>query len=110
MAVLGGLTTSTAYATPPSEVTLSYDKAKQVLHVVAKHPSDRLTRHYLRHLVIYRNDVAVDTLSFARQMYAWGMEEDVALPAEGGDLIRIEMFCSKGGIGKGQTQVPADDE
>lgn len=114
MPVFAGLTifmaVSIAFATPPAEVILNYDKDTQTLHVAAKHPSDRLTRHYLRRMVIYDNDVPVNTLDFTRQQYAWGLEEDVPLVVKGGHKVRVELFCSKGGIGEGETEVPPDDE
>ena len=96
----------TASATPPSDMSLTYDIEKSVLRVFAKHPSQRLERHYLRRLVIYKNDAAAKTVTFARQKLAAGLEEDIEFKAEPGDTINVEAFCSQGGSGKAQIEIP----
>ncbi|MBI4308850.1 MAG: hypothetical protein HY591_00810 [Candidatus Omnitrophica bacterium] len=99
---------ATSFATPPSDMSLTYDKEKNIVHVSAKHPSGRLERHYVRRLVIYKNDGPVETLNFPRQKLAAGLEEDIELKAGPGDRISIEAFCSQGGSGKAQIEIPQD--
>jgi hypothetical protein len=95
-------------ATPPNEVKLSYDSALKVLHVNAEHPSDRLERHYLRTIVITQNGQQVKVMTLPRQTLARGLSVDIDLPAQGDDLINVELFCSQGGHGTGEIKLPPD--
>lgn len=99
------IASSLSLATPPSEVTITYNAGKELLHVVAKHPSDRLHRHYLRKMIVYKNGDADSTLYFGLQRFAWGLEEDVLLKAKPGDKLKIELFCSQGGSGEVEMTV-----
>ena len=98
-----------ASATPPSEILLSYDTDKSILHVSARHPSERLQRHYLRRLVISKNDVVVQTVTFSSQKLASGLEEDIEFKADPGDKISVEVFCSQGGSKKAELLIPKPD-
>ena len=95
-----------AFATPPSQIELSYDALKGNLHIEAEHPSDRLDRHYLRRMVIYKNDVQDQELFYPRQTYAAKFVADTALKADPGDRIAVELFCSQGGVGRQEITVP----
>lgn len=100
-------------ATPPTNVTLTYDVEKKMLHVSAKHATESLDRHYLRRVVIYKNDQEVDAVNLTRQKMPSGIEEDIALEAQQGDRIAVSIYCKKGGEGKGEmtvTVVPMDAE
>ena len=95
-----------ASATPPSGMSLTYDSEKNILHVSARHPSERLQRHYLRRLVISRNDVVAQTVIFSGQKLAAGLEEDIEFKAGPGDKISVEVFCSQGGSAKARIEIP----
>lgn len=95
-----------SWATPPSEVTVSYDQDKQVLHVEAKHPSDRLERHFLRVMKISHDATELKTVTFPRQTLAWGLSTDVDLPTKGGEHIKVELFCSQGGHKDATIDIP----
>ena len=97
---------SPVFAAPPSAMTLSYDTVKNSLHVSAAHPSDRLERHYLRRLTVYKNDEEAKTVFWARQKLPAGIEEDIDLNAVPGDHVRVEVFCSQGGFAKAEYIVP----
>lgn len=105
-----GMTALAAFATPPSEVAITYDDAKGILHVSAGHPSQRPSRHYLRRLVIYKNGASVNELNFGFQKLAGGMEEDVPLKAGPGDRIKVELFCSQGGSGEAELTIAKPEQ
>ncbi len=98
-----------AGATPPSGIKLTYDVEKQVLHISAAHPSENMGKHYLRRIVIYKNDQEADALNLSRQKIPAGLEEDVSLAAQGGDKLSVEIFCYKGGSGKGEMTIPKEE-
>lgn len=102
-----------AEATPPTHVTLTYDIEKKMLHVSAKHATESLDRHYLRRIVIYKNEQEVDAFNLTRQKMPSGIEEDIAMEAQQGDRIAVSIYCKKGGEGKGDmtvTVIPKDEE
>ena len=99
-------TVSLVGATPPSSVNLKYDLEKQTLYIEAAHVSENLDRHYLRRIVIYKNDIQVDAITLTRQKIPTGIEEDVKVSAQGGDKLSAEVFCKKGGVARGEMTVP----
>ncbi|MBI3314364.1 MAG: hypothetical protein HYZ86_00265 [Candidatus Omnitrophica bacterium] len=114
--------TSFVWATPPTEMEISYDpappsagQARGVLHVEAKHISDHLDKHYLRRLVIYRNGVKEQEIAYTRQKYPSKFIEDIPLIVKPGETISVEVFCSQGGSKRAELTIdsispaPADD-
>ena len=108
LAVLIGMTIFLypVFAAAPRDVVLSYDVPRGVLHVSAKHPTDRQDRYYIRLLVVYRNGEKAKEVEFHRQKSPAGMEEGVELEAKAGDNIRVELFVSNGGSAKAEYTVP----
>ncbi len=96
---------SLACATPPSDISISYDPIKNILHISAHHPTDRMSRHYLRTVVISKNGTAADTKIFSRQSSPSGIEEDIAFEAIKGDKIGVVVSCSQGGSAEASTTV-----
>ena len=88
---------SSAWATPPTTLDLTYDPATGVLHVEAKHISDHLDKHYLRRLVIDRNGAKEKEIAYTRQKYPSKFVEDIPFIAKPGETIAVEVFCSQGG-------------
>ena len=72
----------------------------------ATHATDKLHKHFLRRIVIYRNDLQVDSVNLPFQRSPAGIEQDIAVPAAGGDKISVTVACSKGGEGKADVVVP----
>ena len=89
-----------AYATPPTQIDLTYDLDKGNLHIEAKHPTDNLNKHYLRRLVVYKNDIQEQEFSYIRQTLPSKLVEDVAITAKIGDVLAVELFCKDGGSKK----------
>ena len=101
---------SVAFATPASDINLKYDLKKNVLHISAKHPTDRKERYYIRRVMVYDNDVMVKEVTFPRQKNPVAFEEDIELTAVTGDRIRVEMFSSEGGKALGEYIVEPSSE
>ena len=98
--------TFNAWATPPSSLTLTYDVDKQMLHVSAVHASERLDKHYLRRIVVFKNNEEIDTVNLTRQKAPSGVEEDIPVETVGGEKLSVQIYCSKGGLGRGEVDVP----
>lgn len=88
---------SSAWATPPTTLDLTYDPTAGVLQVEAKHISDHLDKHYLRRLVIDRNGAKDKEIAYTRQKYPSKFIEDIPFIAKPGETIAVEVFCSQGG-------------
>ena len=99
-----------AWATPPISVTITYDLNRQVLHIDAPHPSDKLDKHYLRKVQIYLNGKEAATVFYPRQKLPSGLAEDISFAAEAGDNISVELTCSQGGIGKASLDISKPPE
>ena len=91
------LFSSFAHATPPTQIDLTYDLDKGNLHVEAKHPTDNLNKHYLRRLVVYKNNDQEQEFSYIRQTSPSKLVQDVPIIAKPGDVLAVEAFCKEGG-------------
>jgi len=93
-------------AHPPSDIELSYDHAEQVLLVKMKHISSDPQDHRIRQITVYLNGQEFQQHFFVQQTTAQGLEEELYVPAEEGDVIRIKAICSKAGFAEAELTVP----
>ena len=98
---------SSAWATPPSRMDLTYDAKLGILHVEAHHPSDNLSTHYLRRLVVYQNGAQVKEMFYFKQNAPVKFTEDIPITAKEGDILAVEVFCIKGGSKRVEMTVTA---
>ena len=102
-----GMTISYAWAAPPAQIDLAYDLAKGNLHVEAKHPTSNIDKHYLRRLIVYKNNIQEQEFSYIRQTLPSKLVEDVAVIAKPGDVLAVEVFCKEGGSKRAEIDVIA---
>ncbi len=95
-----------AHATPPSEMHLAYQNG--TLNIEARHMSENLGKHYLRRLVVYKNDAQEKELTYIRQASPPKFIESIPLDAVPGDVLAVEVFCVKGGSKRAELIVPSD--
>ena len=79
-----------------TSITLTYDLDKASLHVEAVHPSSNWEIDYVRMMTVSLNGQIVSTSNYYHQTSAAGFSEDVSLPAQVGDVITVELFCTGG--------------
>jgi len=91
------LAVGSSFATPPTSIDLTYDRAKASLHVAAAHPSFNLEKSYVRLMNVFVNGTQVRTLNYFKQNDYDQFTDDVPLTAQIGDVIKVELFCSLGG-------------
>lgn len=84
-------------ARPPSQIELAYDREKQSLHVVVKHISDNMRKHYIRKIDVSRNDEDPVPYYFSSQTSAAELIIDIPLEAQPNDVIYVEAVCSEAG-------------
>ena len=79
-----------------TSITLTYDLDKASLHVEAVHPSSNWEIDYVRMMTVSLNGRVVTTLNYYHQTKAAGFSDDVALNANAGDVITVDLFCTGG--------------
>ena len=79
-----------------TSITLTYDLDKSSLHVEAVHPSNNWEIDYVRMMTVSLNSQVVSTLNYYHQTSAAGFSEDVAVNAQVGDVITVQLFCTGG--------------
>lgn len=95
---MGMLLAQAAMATPPVSISLSYDLDKGLLHVEAVHPSFDLNKSYVRLVNIYLNGDQVSQQDYYRQNDYNAFSDDIPVTAHVGDKIKVEVFCTLGGM------------
>ena len=86
-----------ALAHAPSKIDLTYDADKKVLHLEMTHVSTNLLKHYIRKIIIYKNEEEVQNIYLVKQTTASTVVEDVPLEAKDGDVIRVKAICAEAG-------------
>ena len=99
-----------AMATPPTEILLSYDKEKEVLHVEATHVSNKPEKHYLRKFIVSLNGNPQPEIYFHRQVDPAKFVTDIPLKAKEGDVIAVEISCSQGGVKTEELTIPVEEK
>ena len=97
---------SFAYATSPSQMNLSYDQDKGILHIEAHHPSDNMNTHYLRRLVLYQNGTQIKEIFYFKQNAPVKFIENIPIIAKEGNVLAVEVFCVKGGSKRAEITIP----
>ncbi len=85
-------------ATPPSEIQLQYDRDRKVLAIQVAHVTRDLTEHFIRKILVYKNEEAPLSYFFTRQPSADELKTEVHLELKAGDTARVKAVCSKAGF------------
>jgi len=109
MGVLMFLWAFTAQAHPPTDIVLSYNHDEQVLHVKMKHVTSDPQEHRIRQIIVFLNGQDFEHHFFVQQTSAEGLDEELYVPAEEGDVIRIKAICSQAGFAEAEIMVPAKE-
>jgi hypothetical protein len=93
-------------ATPPESLDISYSKELGILIVQGPHPTQDRFEHFIRRLIVTRNQDEPQKFYVTRQDSAGGFKIEVPFKAEPGDSLRIEVFCSQGGTKSADFALP----
>ncbi|MGY5874729.1 MAG: hypothetical protein RTU30_03190 [Candidatus Thorarchaeota archaeon] len=81
-------------ASAPTAIELSYDYESQKLFVDVDHYSDDVYYHRVGSVVVYRNYEYYRIWEYAKQTDIEGLEVELKVPAEPGDVITVIALCS----------------
>ncbi|HOT02945.1 MAG TPA: hypothetical protein PK069_02045 [Methanolinea sp.] len=87
-----------AIAHSPSDLRLDYDQGTSTLRVTVTHQVDDSSSHYVREVVIQKNGVTVDTVTYASQPSRESFTYSYPLTLDPGDLARVTARCNIGGF------------
>lgn len=86
-----------AIAHSPSDMRLDYDHGLGTLLVSVTHQVDDSSTHYVREVVIQKNGVTVDTVTYASQPSRETFTYSYPVTLEPGDVARVTARCNIGG-------------
>ncbi len=95
-----------AMARPPTAINLSYDLEKRNLHIEAEHVTKNPRKHFIRQIIVYKNDVRVEKRFYVQQTSASMLTEDFALEAASTDALRVEVVCNEAGRKEATLVIP----
>ena len=98
-------TSSSAEANPPQRIELSYNQETQILTIRVYHVSQRTRTHYIRRIVVSRNDEPVTEDLFPSQN-PWGIEHQVKVETKSGDVLTVKATCSDVGMKEESLTIP----
>lgn len=102
------LTCPLSFATPPGDLTLSYDLDAGMLPVQGPHPTQDRFKHYIRRMVVKQNQQEPQTFYFTRQDSASEFKQTVPLKMKAADKIHIQVYCSQGGSKEADLVIPEE--
>jgi len=93
-------------ANPPKEIKLNYDKDKKVLIVEILHITRDRTEHYIRKILVYKNQEEPISSSFVDQSTSTGFTIEIPIDLAAGDTVRIKAVCNEAGFKEEITVIP----
>ncbi len=93
------------WAAPATNMQLTYDIDKQVLHVEADHPTDRPERYFIQRAVVTKDSQESQEFYFPRQTSPAKFIADLEYPANPGNHLDVKLFSSEGGTAQGSLDV-----
>ncbi|MDP8266251.1 MAG: hypothetical protein P9M07_04820 [Candidatus Aceula meridiana] len=101
------LISSSAFAHPPIEMTLSYDMKLKTLTVSMIHVvSTNRNQHYIKEIWVTEEEGDPVVFNYRRQQKPREVIEAIPFDAKEGDTIFVKVYCSKGGIKKASIVIP----
>lgn len=95
-----------SWARLPSKIAMSYDAQGKNLHLEIEHVTKNPRGHFIRNVVIYKNDVEIKKSLHVQQTSHSSLVEDVALEAVSGDVIRVKARCNEAGYKEETLVIP----
>lgn len=97
---------SFSWSTPPESLELSYNQSAGTLTMSGRHPTQDRFEHFIRRVVITRNQDEPQKFYLTRQDSVSEFKVTVPVKLEPGDTIRIAVYCSQGGTKSAEIQIP----
>lgn len=97
---------SFSWARLPSKIDMSYDAQEKNLHLEIEHVTKNPRAHFIRNIVIYKNDVEIKKSLHVQQTSHAMLVEDAALEAASGDVIRVKARCNEAGYKEETFVIP----
>ncbi len=101
----GFLGSSQTFATPPRNIQLEYDFAKQQLHITMEHVTKNPRKHRIRRISVTVNNGPAKDFFYSSQTSGKGMDVIIPLKAKAGDVIHVKAVCSEAGSGTKEITV-----
>ena len=98
--------------TPASNVQLSYNVDKQVLHVEADHPSNRLTVNFVRRVIVIKTSKLdpdkpeTQEFNFTHQTTAAKFIADLEYKTKEEDHLTVTVYANLGGSASADITIP----
>ncbi len=86
-----------SFAHGPKDIEIDYNEETKTLNVVVHHITQIAKKHYIRKMVIIKNDEEPINRFFYRQYNRLKVIKNVPLEAKDGDVIKIIVYGNKGG-------------
>jgi desulfoferrodoxin (superoxide reductase-like protein) len=100
------LISQAAYAHPPSEIQLSYDKYSKTVKIKIDHPVTNTRTHFISEVKMFLNGEQVLDHKFKMQENEASHFLSYAIPdAENGDIVRVEAYCNSFGKKFGEVKI-----
>ncbi len=96
-------------AHPPRGMELRYDAHGKTLHITMEHVSKKLRDHFIREIIVTKNNESPVVYRHTRQNDPSFMETSVPLEAQSGDMIHVKAVCREGGSEEASLKI-ADEE
>ncbi len=99
-------TCSIAYAHPPSDIMITYDKATKILHAVIMHSTSNPQNHYIKKVDIAINGKEVIEHYISREDNNISQTVSYFIPdVDAHDKLSVEAYCSISGKLEKQIEV-----
>ena len=110
MALLSIIAVQAAYAHPPTDMSLSFDKYTKMLKVNVSHAVSDPRTHYVKEIEVSINGSKVLRHTLTKQDTDAAQYVQYTLPdVESGDIIRVDVRCSSFGKRMKELKIDLED-
>lgn len=93
-------------ATPPDSVDIQYNQDNQTMTLTGRHVTQDRLEHFIRRINVTINQQEPQKFYLTRQDSNSEFKKTIPVKLEPGDMVKIDVFCSKGGTRTAEFQVP----
>lgn len=95
-----------AFSRPPSELNLDYDAQHKVLKVLIHHTTEDPQEHYIRRILVTKNQEEPRKFSYNRQPSNQEFLVELSLEMGSKDQVVVKAICSKAGTKEASLTLP----
>lgn len=101
------ISAGSAFAHPPKNINLAWDKGSETLAITANHNVNDPAKHYILTLTVFEGNKQLITKQYNKQGSPRGFSDSVILKGlKSGSHLRVQLVCNIMGSAESEIKIP----